>query len=138
MFKYLHNIWTFVIIVVAHHYWKQNSQNQSAHWRRSIATNLQPKKTYPMRKSPYLSQVYFSIFHSLSHTNYYMFLKKIDVVNKHLHQTSLDELQLVSFANDCWEWEVGGYGRSSPILMKLDLGFGDNFMKKINTMGKAF
>jgi hypothetical protein len=67
-----------------------------------------------------------------------MFLKKIDVVNKHLHQTSLDELQLVSFANDCWEWEVGGYGRSSPILMKLDLGFGDNFMKKINTMGKAF
>jgi hypothetical protein len=84
-FKYLHNTWTLVIIVVAHHYRKQNSQNQSANWRKSIATNFQlKKKTNLMRKSPYLSQVYFSIFHSLSHTNYYMFLKKIDVVDKHL------------------------------------------------------
>jgi len=28
--------------------------------------------------------------------------------------------------------------RSSPIIMKLDLGFGDNFMREIITMGKAF
>jgi hypothetical protein len=45
-----------------------------------------------------------------------MFLNKIDVVEKNLYQTSLDEFQLVSFANDCWEWEVGGYGGVPPYL----------------------